>query len=119
MPTLRRVLDLSPEEIRKISEKAVETVAARKIVTNSGSPRSSSPTANARGMKTGDKDCRGHNTIQHAKGSNIRNTGSRGRQSESGVIKQARAVVETVISQGNSQKFLQDSFDKIVKSSKK
>lgn len=115
MATIQRMLDLSPEEIRRISEKAVETVAAQKIVTTKGT------VVNARvqggvWVKASGATVHGHRNAAHSRRAKAMKNQ---KQPESKLTDQTRTLAESVLSQNESKQFLQKSFDKVVNDRKK
>lgn len=118
MTTVRRVLELSPEEIRRISENAVATVAAQKIVTKGvivdasikGTviSKSSSRKLHRTGMRLALRDQK----EKPAKGKVMP-------ISKSGWVNRANSLAESVLSQSNTKKSLQAAFNNVVKNLKK
>lgn len=107
MTTLRRMPALSPEEIRKISEKAVENVAAQKIVTtNSKIPSVQSPDGGPLLLKV---NARAYSRTKDAVLLNA---------AASGLVERARALAGTVLSQSSGRQFMQDSFNQVRKTKK-
>ncbi|MDJ0023678.1 hypothetical protein QM543_10310 [Pantoea eucrina] len=104
MSTLRRMPALSPEEIRKISEKAVANVAAQKIVTtNSKKPLVNNPDGGALYHKA---FVRGYGRTKDAD------------TMPSGLVERARALAASVLSQSNGRQYMQDSFNQVRKTKK-
>lgn len=102
MTTLRRMPALSPEEIRKISEKAVANVAAQKIVMNNSKiPSQHSPDDGPRLRKVNAK------TYRRTKDT-----------AASGLVKRARALAGSVLSQSSGRQYMQDSFNQVRKTQK-
>ncbi|HAT4499304.1 TPA: hypothetical protein I9279_001785 [Serratia marcescens] len=107
MTTLRRMPALSPEEIRKISEKAVENVAAQKIVTtNSKIPLVHSPDGCALSRKV---SARAYRRTKDAASLNA---------AASGLVERARALAGSVLSQSSGRQYMQDSFNQVRKTKK-
>ncbi|EAC2055077.1 hypothetical protein [Escherichia coli] len=91
--------DLSPEEIRKISEAAVASVAAKKIVTNSKHITKSASLA-------GKVMAKQANVIKKLSG-----TGS-------SAIKINKAFTDSVLTQSKSRKYFQEAFIQVRKTIK-
>ncbi|HAT2181299.1 TPA: hypothetical protein I8167_005486 [Raoultella ornithinolytica] len=107
MTTLRRMPALSPEEIRKISEKAVANVAAQKIVTNNSKmPSVHSPDGGALLRKV---NARAYRRTKHAASLNA---------AASGLVERARALAGSVLSQSSGRQYMQDSFNQVRKTKK-
>ncbi|EKL04639.1 hypothetical protein VCHC17A1_4083B, partial [Vibrio cholerae HC-17A1] len=98
MTTTRRMPALSPEEIRRISDNAVATVAAQKIVTN----RAVSANASVQGK-----------VMSNVSRSNVSN------KTGGNLTQRARSyLVRTGLSQRDGRKYLQASFDQVRKTFK-
>lgn len=94
---------LSSEEIRRISETAVATVAAQKIVTNKSA--FISPPLGAKILSKASQVL-GNQASQRLKPSN------------SGLLNRARALASSVLSQSNGRQYFQESFDQVKKNRK-
>ncbi|MGY6029864.1 hypothetical protein [Phytobacter sp. AG2a] len=118
MTTPRRMLELSPEEIRKISEKAVDTVAAQKIVTKTSfvnaslkgevSSKSSSSKAYQSGLSQGALARR----LDNSSRTYLVQAGNK-------LSQRARSILESAMSESKSNEILQKSFNKAIKDNKK
>lgn len=98
MTTTRRMLALSPEEIRRISEKAVATVAAQKIVTSKSVPVNSSAQGRVMSNMSPSK-------VSSKTGENL--------------TKRVRNyLAHTELSQSDGRKYLQASFEQVRKTFK-
>lgn len=98
MTNPRRMPALSPEEIRRISEKAVATVAAQKIVTN----RTATVSASGRVRIVGEASQSNHTVDARAS-----------------LTDRARNYLNRAgISQSDGRKYLQESFDRVRKTLK-
>ncbi|EKY1962282.1 hypothetical protein RA241_003672 [Cronobacter sakazakii] len=116
MSTLRRMPALSPEEIRKISEKAVATVAAQKIVTNK--------TAYVNGTLAGKVLSK---STQSTKNSDTKNATwtrlardtMKAHSSGAGLKNRvSKMLASSVLSQSEGRQYLQESFNKVRKTLK-
>ncbi|UMB78448.1 hypothetical protein FXN80_08660 [Dickeya fangzhongdai] len=100
MTTTRRMPALSPEEIRRISDNAVATVAAQKIVTS----RAVSVNASVQGKVMSNVS---HSNVSNETGRNLTQR------------ERARSyLVRTGLSQSDGRKYLQASFDQVRKTFK-
>lgn len=104
MTTVRRMPALSPEEIRKISEKAVATVAAQKIVTKHGVLVKASMAGTV---------------MSKASSSDKANTTKASIQSGSSLTQRARnQLAQSGLSPSDGRKYLQESFNQVRKTLK-
>lgn len=109
-----RMLALSPEEIRQISETAVASVAAQQIVTRSIT-RSRVVDASISG-KILSKSSQG---TRPAIAPSLKKASTVQSGSSEGMLGRARELAASVLSQSNGRKQLQESFSHVVKNSKK